>query len=199
MIAATVLAAGASARMGFPKALLKFHDRTFLATILDATEALGVQRMVVVGAEADKILSIHDLRDVQVLHNEAMEAGPIGSIRASVRAVLDHPVDGLLVWPVDFPHVAVETARVLIDGFKQGTAAIVVPEFGGRRGHPVVFGRSVFEELLAAPDTEGAKAVVRADPGRVLQIPVDDPAVVDRLNTPGAYQDLLRREDHFRR
>jgi molybdenum cofactor cytidylyltransferase len=199
MIAATVLAAGASARMGFPKALLKFHGRTFLATILDATEALGVHRLVVVGAEADKILSIHDLRDVQVLHNDEMAAGPIGSIRASVRAVQTHPVDGLLVWPVDFPHVAVDTARILIDAFKLGTWAIVVPEYDGRRGHPAVFGRAVFEELLAAPDSQGAKAVVRADPDRVLSVPVADPAVIDRLNTPGAYQDLLRREDHFRR
>jgi molybdenum cofactor cytidylyltransferase len=199
MIAATVLAAGASARMGFPKALLKFHGRTFLATILDATEALGVHRLVVVGAEADKILSIHDLRDVQVLYNEEMAAGPIGSIRAAVRAVEAHPVDGLLVWPVDFPHVAVDTARTLIDAFKLGTSAIVVPEYEGRRGHPVVFGRAVFGELLDAPDAQGAKVVVRADPSRVLQVPVDDPAVIDRLNTPGAYQDLLRREDHVRR
>jgi molybdenum cofactor cytidylyltransferase len=198
MLAATVLAAGASARMGFPKALLKFHGRTFLATILDAIEALGVHRMVVVGAESDKILSVHDLRDVQVVHNTEMEAGPIGSIRASVRAVETHPVDGLLVWPVDFPHVAVDTARVLIDGFELGTSSVVLPEYNSRGGHPVLFGRAVFPELLAAPDEQGARAVVRADPERVLRIPVTDAAVMDRLNTPRAYQDLLRRQDRFR-
>jgi len=185
--------------MGFPKALLRFHNRTFLQTILDATEALGVQRVVVVGAVSDNILSDHDLHDVKVVRNEDMDAGPIGSIRASVRAVQGHPVDGLLVWPVDFPHVAVETVRVLIDGFKLSKADIVVPQYEERRGHPVIFGRPVFEELLAVPDEEGARGVVRAHRDRVLQVPVGDSAVVDQLNTPEAYQDLLRREDRFRR
>jgi molybdenum cofactor cytidylyltransferase len=91
--------------------------------------------------------------------------------------------------------VAVDTARALIDRFREGDAAVVVPVFDGRRGHPVVFGRAVFDELLAAPDAEGARAVVRAEPDRVAEVPVSDPAVADSLNTPGAYQDLLRRED----
>ena len=185
--------------MGFPKALLRFHNRTFLQTILDASEALGVQRLVVVGAARDNILSDHDLHDVKVVYNEEIEAGPIGSIRASVREVLVHPVDGLLVWPVDFPHVAVETARALIDGFKLGKADVVVPQYQGRRGHPVIFGRPVFDELLAIPNEEGARGVVRAQPERVLQVPVGDSAVVDQLNTPEAYRELLRREDRFRR
>jgi CTP:molybdopterin cytidylyltransferase MocA len=184
--------------MGFPKALLEFHGRSFLETILDATAALGVQRMVVLGAGADNILSGHDLSGVKLLYNEDMAAGPIGSVRVSVREVQRHPIDGLLVWPVDFPHVAVETAQLLIDAFKLGRGDIVLPQHGGRRGHPVVFGRAVFDELLAVPDEEGARGVVRANRDRVLAIPVDDAAVVDQLNTPGAYRDLLRREDRFR-
>jgi molybdenum cofactor cytidylyltransferase len=75
---------------------------------------------------------------------------------------------------------------------------VVLPEYNNRGGHPVLFGRAVFPELLAAPDEQGARAVVRADPERVLRIPVTDAAVMDRLNTPRAYQDLLRRQDRFR-
>jgi molybdenum cofactor cytidylyltransferase len=198
MIAATILAAGTSSRMGFPKALLRFHGKTFLQSILDATEALGVQRYVVVGPEADKILPMHDLRNVTVLRNSTMEAGPIGSIRASVEAALPHPIDALVVWPVDFPHVALETVSMLIDRFRAGDMAIVVPIVENRRGHPTIFGRSVFNELLSASADEGAKAIVRADPKRVAEVPVEDRAVLDSLNTPNAYQDLLRREDRFR-
>jgi molybdenum cofactor cytidylyltransferase len=198
MIAATILAAGTSSRMGFPKALLGFHGKTFLQSILDATEALAVQRYVVLGPQADKILPKHDLRDVTVLRNTDMGAGPIGSIRASVQAILPHPVDGLVVWPVDFPHVAVETVSRLIDRFRAGDMAIVVPVLENRRGHPTIFGRSVFHELLSASADAGANAVVRADPARVAEVLVADRAVLDSLNTPGAYQDLLRREDRFR-
>ncbi len=197
MIAATILAAGTSARMGFPKALLDFRGKTFLQSILDATEALGVQRYVVVGPEADKILPKHDLRDVTVLRNADMEAGPIGSIRASVRAAVRHPVDAIVVWPVDLPHVQVETVSKLIDRFRAGQAGIVVPVHGKRRGHPAIFGRTVFQELLSELADEGANAVVRVDPLRVAEVLVDDPAILDSLNTPDAYQDLLRRKDRF--
>jgi molybdenum cofactor cytidylyltransferase len=198
MIAATVLAAGESSRMGFPKALLNYRGRTFLQTILDSAAALGLMPLAVFAAGADNILQQHDLRTVTVLTNQEPEAGPIGSIRESVLAVLNHPVDALLVWPVDFPHVAVETVQMLIDGFRESGKPIVVPTCNARRGHPAVFGRAVFADLLNAPDSEGAQAVVRADVGRVLQVPVDDPAVLDSLNTPDAYRDLLRRGDENR-
>lgn len=184
--------------MGFPKALLNYRGRTFLQTILDSAAALGLMRLAVFADGSDNILQHHDLRAVTVLTNREPEAGPIGSIRESVRAVLNHPVDALVVWPVDFPHVSVETVQKLIDGFRESGKPIVVPMCNARRGHPAVFGRTVFADLLKAPDSEGAQAVVRADAGRVLQVPVDDPAVLDSLNTPDAYRNLLRRGDENR-
>jgi len=184
--------------MGFPKALLEYRGRTFLQSILDATQALGMQRLVALGHDADKVLAKHDLRDVTVVVNQEMAAGPIGSIRASIRAIQNHPVDALLVWPVDLPHVAVDTAQVLIDRFRKDDGpALVIPEYEARGGHPVIFGRCVFDELLLAPDSVGAKAVVQADRERVARISVKDPAVVDCLNTPDAYRDLVRRTDQL--
>ena len=196
MIAAIIPAGGASERMGAPKALLPYRGSTFLQTILDACRATGLQqRLVVLGSDADKILAGMDLGDVTVLRNPLPESGPIGSIRAGVEAVLNHPVEGVLVWHVDRPHVATATIEALLDRFRRGAEPIVVPGYGGRRGHPVVFGRPVFEELLAAPEGEGARAVVRADPSRVAIVPVEDPAVTEDIDTPEAYRDLLRRED----
>jgi molybdenum cofactor cytidylyltransferase len=200
MIAATILSAGASSRMGYPKALLEYHGRTFLQSILDAALAAGIQRRIVVlGPAADKILAKHDLRDVTVLSTDDFEAGPIGSLRSAIREVASHPVDGLLVWPVDMPHVTIATIETLLDGFRASGLPIAVPTFGGRGGHPVIFGKAVFDELLAAPDSVGAKSVVRADPRRVARIPVGDSAVVDDLNTPREYQTLKKREDETSR
>ena len=199
MIAATVISAGTSSRMGFPKALLEFHGRTFLETILDAMRAAGVQRRVVVlGPDADKILKNIDLRDVTVLSTERLEAGPIGSIRAAIREVQAHPVDGLLVWPVDMPQVTIATVETLLERFLNSDRVIAVPEFDGTRGHPVIFGRATFQELLEAPDEEGARSVVRADSGRVVTVPVSDPGVVEDLNTPSEYQRLITRHDGVR-
>ncbi len=199
MIAATVISAGTSSRMGYPKALLEFRGRTFLETILDAMRAVGVQRRVVVlGPDADKILKHIDLRDVTVLSTECLEAGPIGSIRAAIREVQAHPVDGLLVWPVDMPQVTIATLETLLEQFRGSDRPIVVPEFEGTRGHPVIFGRTTFQELLEAPDAEGARSVVRADSGRVVTVSVSDPGVVEDLNTPSEYQRLITRHDGIR-
>jgi molybdenum cofactor cytidylyltransferase len=198
MIAAIILAAGASQRMGFPKALLTYRGVTFLETIVRASEAAGLTRQVIVlGPDSSKILSDCDLQrsDVEVVENLAPETGPIASLQLGVRAVLNHPVDGVLAWHVDRPHVAVATVQSLLAEFRTGKAAIVLPAHRERRGHPVIFGRAVFSELLAVRHGQGARAIVRADPSRVATVPVEDPAVVEDVDTPAEYQDLLRRSD----
>jgi molybdenum cofactor cytidylyltransferase len=86
----------------------------------------------------------------------------------------------------------------LLDKFRETQSAILVPTYGGRRGHPVLFSKSVFAELLGAPDAVGAKAVVRKDAGRVVSVPVDDAAVLEDFNTPEDYKGLLRKEDELR-
>lgn len=199
MLAAIVLAAGASQRMGgHPKALLTWHGDTFLGGILRACYAAGIERRVVVlGHQAARILAAVDLTGVTVVASEALEAGPIGSIRAGIAAVERHPVEGVLVWPVDRPHVLMSSIEALVrratrDGDRP---AIVVPRHAGRRGHPVIFGRAVFGELRDPAADQGAHAVVRRDPSRVVPVDVEDPAVVQHVNTPDEYEALVRRGD----
>jgi len=81
----------------------------------------------------------------------------------------------------------------VLERFREGSQPIVVPGYGGRRGHPVVFGRAVFAELERVPDHEGARGVVRADPSRVALVDVDDPAVVEDIDTPEDYERLVGR------
>jgi molybdenum cofactor cytidylyltransferase len=199
MIAAIILAAGASERMGYPKAILPYRGRSFLEGILEASFAAGVEhRVVVLGHQADKILAAMDLSGVTVVKSKDLEAGPIGSVWAGLSALSALPVDAVLVWPVDRPHVAVATIEALVDAFRATHQPIVVPVYEGRRGHPVLFGRAVFAELLGAPQDEGARAVVHRDPARVAEVAVDDPSVLEDFNTPEDYKRLLRKEDELR-
>lgn len=80
-----------------------------------------------------------------------------------------------------------------MSAFLRSNKPIALPVFEGKRGHPVLFGRSVFEELLNAPASGGARTVVRADPSRVLEVLVTDRGVVEDIDTPEAYQELVRR------
>lgn len=198
MIAATILAAGRSTRMGHPKARLLYRGRTFLQGILDAAEAAGLRRIVAVGADATEILSGHDLHGVSVVTNTEMDSGPIGSIRAAIREIRDDPVEALLVWPVDLPHVSVKTIEMLKDAFSRTHGPVIVPVYHGTRGHPVVFGRDVFSELLDPGLHDGARAVVHRDQSRVVEVEVDDSAIISDLNTPEEYEGLLRLEDRHR-
>lgn len=200
MIAAIVLAGGASERMGTPKALLRFRGTTFLEAVLDAAFAMGLTpRVVVLGHDADKMLRDIDLSGVTVAVSQQLEAGPIGSIRAGIQAVLNQSVDAAVLWHVDQPHVRLETVRTMVDAFRRGQPAIVLPTHGGRRGHPVLLARSVFHELWdREADVEGARAVIHRDPRRVSEVPVDDPAVLDDVDTPEAYQRLLKSLDSLR-
>lgn len=196
MLAAIVLAAGASERMGTPKALLEHGGEPFLSGILKAAYAAGVERRVaVLGHMADKILRQIDLSGVLVVMSEDLDAGPIGSIRAGLSAVSNHPVDGILVWPVDRPRVRVETVRALIDAFDRTGGPVVVPRTANRRGHPVIFAKRLFGELRAAPDDEGARAVVHRDASRVVEVEVADPGTVEDINTPDDYRRLIREEN----
>lgn len=200
MLAAIVLAAGASERMrGHPKALLRWHGLTFLAGILQACYAVGIDRRVaVLGHHADRILEAVPLEEVTVVHSTDLDAGPIGSIRAGLASIARHPVNGVLVWPVDRPHVQIGTLEALLAAMDHHPdRPIILPRHLGRRGHPVIFRRAVFGELLEAPDDEGARAVVRRDPARVLAVDVDDHAVVQDVNTPDEYEDLVRRADQL--
>jgi molybdenum cofactor cytidylyltransferase len=196
MIAAIILAAGASSRMGYPKALLTLRGATFLETILNACTAAGVERRVVVlGQDGDKILQKLRLDGVTLAWNRDPDTGPIASLRAGLEAVLNHPVDAVLMWHVDRPHVAVATIQALLDGFRTSRAAIVVPRYGERRGHPVLFSREVFEELLALRPPHTARAVVRAVPGRVLELDVADSAVIEDIDSPEDYRAIITRLD----
>jgi CTP:molybdopterin cytidylyltransferase MocA len=182
--------------MGEPKALLSYRGTTFLETILQACSALSLKRRIVVlGSDADRIVQAIDLSGETVLSNPDPASGPLRSVQLAIRQILDHPVEAVLVWHVDRPHVGIATAEALIDRFREGAAGIVVPAYSGRRGHPVLFARTVFEELLTAPLSGGARQVVRADPTRVATVTVSDRAVCEDIDTPDDYAALLRDVD----
>ncbi len=80
--------------------------------------------------------------------------------------------------------VRVETFQAIVDSFDRTGKPIVIARHDGRRGHPVIFDRAVFGELLSAPEEEGARHVVNADPSRVAYVDLDDPGINLDLDTP---------------
>jgi len=195
MLAGVVLAAGASSRMGQPKALLHIGRETFLSRILRSVRAVAGNRAIVTVARGDRnILGHIDLRYYRVLENARPPAAEqIGSIQTAIESVINLPVEAAIVWPVDHPVVTEGTVRNLAAAFLRSRRPVVMPVFRGHRGHPVVLSRVVFGELLSAPPAEGAKAVVRRDGARILEVEVEDPGVVEDIDCPADYARLLGR------
>jgi molybdenum cofactor cytidylyltransferase len=194
-LAGVVLAGGRSARMGSPKALLDFRGQPFVVRILEALEALEVKtRVVVVGPDAPRIRPSLAGHECIIVENDDVEGGPIASLRAALRVLHAVQPSAALAWPVDLPHVRVTTVERLIETFRRDPAPAVVPTFAERRGHPVLWGAGLFEELLTseAATRHGARAVLHAHADEIGPVAVDDPAVIDDLNTPEDYERLVR-------
>jgi molybdenum cofactor cytidylyltransferase len=194
-LAGVVLAAGRSARMGSPKALLDFLGLPFAVRILEALEALEVKtRVVVLGPDAPRIQPVLAGHDCMIVENPEPETGPIASLRGALQALQPLQPTAVLVWPVDLPHVRLATVERILEAHRRTGAPIVVPTLGERRGHPVIWGSQLFEELLHDPSAtlEGARAVLHEHEDEVVSVPVDDPAVVDQVNTPDDYERLIR-------
>jgi molybdenum cofactor cytidylyltransferase len=181
--------------MGSPKALLDFLGVPFAVRILEALEALEVKnRVVVLGPDAPRIQPLLAGHDFLLVENPAPETGPIASLRAALKALQPIQPSAALVWPVDLPHVRVSTVERVLEAYRRTEPLAVVPTFGDRRGHPVIWGSALFGELLESPAAtrEGARAVLRAHDKEILSISVDDPAVIDAINTPDDYERLVR-------
>ena len=185
MIAAVILAAGESRRMGSPKALLPYRGVTFVAHLIAATRhsRIGLTR-VVLGAGAADVRRKLNVTDSQIVVNEKWENGPLSSIHAALRSLPEGETEGMLLCPVDHPLITLHLVASLIQAFDATGKAIVLPTYQGRRGHPVLFRSTLYDELMNAPLDIGARAVVRAHSADIATVPTEEEGVVLNLNDP---------------
>ena len=177
--------------MGRPKALLPIGStgETFFDRVTRTLLEAGVgDIVVVVGADAEAIRAgVRPGSRVRIVGNPDYEQGQLTSLLAGLRAIDTAAASAALMTLIDVPLVSAETVRKLITAQREGGASIVRPVSGGRHGHPVIFGRALFDEFKHADPAYGAKPVVRAHAKEIVEVPVDD---------EGAFTDIDTREDY---
>jgi len=204
VIAALVLAAGASSRMGQAKAALPLGQtgETVVARVVRTLLEGGVPNVVVVaGAHIDAVrgaMPRHESR-ARVVDHLGWERGQLSSLLAGLDAIDDPLLEAAVVTLVDVPLVRSSTVAEVIAAWRRTRAPIVRPadpstslRAGGQRhGHPVIFDRSIFADLRSADPDTGAKAVFAIHRERIFNVDVTDPGAFHDIDTPEDYRKVL--------
>ena len=188
MINAIILAAGQSKRMGKPKPLLRFGDKTFLEQIISVLKLSDVDRItVVLGAEAETIKSSVDLSETNIVINKDYLKGQLSSLIAAIEDTPEE-TEAILLCLVDAPFVSKEVVNKIVSKFRETNNPIIVPVFNGKRGHPTLFSKSLFNELLNAPEDQGARYVLYSNEEKVLEVEISESGFLISIDTPDEYK-----------
>ncbi len=194
--AGLLLAAGASRRMGTPKALLPFGDATVIERGVQNFKEAGVQHVVVVLGFWEKEIrrACPDLFSGKVTAalNPQPELGMLSSVQCGLRAAAKLGVEAVLLALLDQPFVPPFVYRQTLEGCQ--TKLISIPQYNGRSGHPIAVSMRLAEEVLAMnPERQTLRDFVRAEPGRVQPVSAGTNAILRDMDAPSEYHKELKR------
>lgn len=191
-VAAIVLAAGGSERMGQPKQLLPINGQPMVRRVVDAVCGAGLDQVVVVtGAYAGKVARALDGLPVEIVANEAWPEGMSASLRRGLGA-LRPEIQASIIALADQPALTSDVLSALVACYRATGAPIVAPVCQGRRGNPVLFGRRLFADLLAVEGDQGGRALLTRYAAEVEQVEVDGPSVLFDVDTLQDYAEARK-------
>jgi molybdenum cofactor cytidylyltransferase len=189
-VAAIVLAAGESRRMGRPKMTLSWPGGgTVIGQVARTFLGAGCQPVVVVtGGDRGAVEAALDRIPVHMVQNPRYAEGEmLSSIQAGLRSLLPG-VEAALISPGDLPLLRMETIRRVVGAWERSGSPLVAPSFEGRRGHPVLVARSQWPALLALAEGQTLRDFLRARNTAIEHVTVDDPGIRTDLDTPDEYR-----------
>ena len=192
-IAAIVLAAGYSERMGRFKPLLPLGACRTIERVTDMFRTAGIQDILVVtGHRGDEIRQVMAPWKVRCVENPEYPDGMFTSVLAGIRA-LPAECRAFFIHPVDIPLVRSQTVRRLMAGLQHSSTKILYPAFKGRRGHPTLIRACLRPEILEWSGVDGLRALLKRHDDDCMDIAMADEAVLLDLDTPSDYSRMLAR------
>ena len=191
-ISGLILGAGASQRLGPPKQLLPFRGTTLLGWVVDqALRADALDEVVVVlGRATDEIRERIDFGAAQVVENPVFSEGCSSSYRAGI-AALNAQSEAIMIILGDQPGITPEIINSLAEQWRNEEAPIALCSYRGRKGHPMIFAQSMFEQLKDLHGDKAAWKLVDANANLVQEIPLDLP-FPDNINTADDFERLAQ-------
>ncbi|MDI6600309.1 MAG: nucleotidyltransferase family protein [Thermoanaerobacteraceae bacterium] len=181
-IAGIILAAGFSTRMGQDKLMLPFGSSRIIERVIDASVCSNLAEVIMV-YRREYVAEIGKARGIKTVFNDRSKDGMASSI---VKGVSEMGIfDGYMVILGDMPFITQDIIDGLISCFKD-RGDIVVPVYGGKKGHPVLIGGEYYNELLSLGDDMGARPIIASHPERVIKVEFDSSVLID-IDTPEDY------------
>jgi len=178
-VAAIILAAGASRRLGRPKLLIPYRGVPLLRRAVDAAAGGGcAEVLVVLGAHRERYRPLLDGTPAREVYNPDFAQGMSTSIRAGVRALARRPQAAIILL-ADQPRITARIVRRLLDTYRRSGTRIVACRYGPVLGAPALFDRALFTELALLEGDQGARAVMETHPAEVAEVEIPPPAGLD--------------------
>ncbi len=188
MLALVVLAAGSSSRMKKNKLALAWQKGTVLETVLFKLDKLpAAKKVLVLGHEAEFWQDRLVLPGWQIVLNPIYEQGQSTSLVAGLKSLAED-VEAVMFCLADQPLVKFESYALLVDTWQKTKASLIVPEFLGCQGNPVIVGKKFFPELLKLTGDVGARNILRAHQTEILAVQLDDVGICADVDTQDSYE-----------
>jgi len=197
VIAAVLLAAGESKRMGSPKLALPWRgERSLIAALANTfLEAGAAPVIVVTGGDREAVERTLDRNLVRLVYNaDYARDEMLGSIQIGLRALEDNAIEAAFVCPGDLPLLQVGTVRDLRQGWERSRSRIMTPSFERRRGHPILLAREVWPEVLALDEGQTMRAYLGRRTDWIEYVESTDPGVLKDIDSPADYKDAVGEE-----
>lgn len=195
MIWAMILAAGESKRMGKPKLLLPFGDKTIIETIVETVVSSKVEKtLVILGSDRKKIEERIKNYPVKIVYNRDFRSGMLSSVQCGFRA-LPEEIRAVLVVLGDQPKISTIVINKLIDAYKSSGKGIVLPVYKKERGHPVLIDVKYGEEVENLSPEIGLRGTVYNHPEDILEVEVETPSIFQDIDYESDYKRELKNNE----
>ncbi len=182
MIWAMILAAGESKRMGKPKLLLPFGEKTMIETVIDRViQSRAEKILVVLGSNREKIEKKIGNLPLEIAVNPDFKEGMLSSVQHGFH-VLPEDAQAVLIFLGDQPSIPTDVIDRVIDVFRETGKGIVLPVYKGERGHPVLIDMKYRHDVKNLNPEVGLRELVYGRPEDILEVEVDNAGILRDIN-----------------
>ena len=189
-----ILAAGNSSRMGEPKQLMMYNNKTFLQHIIaESKNALLDPVICVTGYESDLISESISGMEVSIVYNEYWSEGMGSGISAGIKQLLLSDVDSVILTVSDQPYVTSDLFGTMLKMKTRSGKRIVACSYAGTLGTPVLFSKEYFNQLKSLSGNQGAKNIVKLNLPDVCSVEFEKGEI--DIDTKEDYKNLISEND----